>query len=94
MTSEKPPLIHRYTLRQLMNYVGRVPISEIAFIRHAYDLNLALFQEALKSSKATITDYLYSQTISRLSLLTNRRRLLFSVMEPSRLVFLACRNLL
>ena len=61
MTSEKPPHIHRYTLRQLMNYVDRVPISEIAFIRHAHDLNLALFQEALKSSKATITDYLYSQ---------------------------------
>ncbi|WP_027454561.1 serine dehydratase subunit alpha family protein [Xylanibacter brevis] len=55
------PLIHRYTLRQLLNYVNRVPIDEITFIRHAYDLNLALFQEALQSSKATITDYLYSQ---------------------------------
>lgn len=55
------PLIHRYSLRQLLNYVNRVPIDEITFIRHAYDLNLALFQEALQSSKATITDYLYSQ---------------------------------
>lgn len=55
------PLIHRYSLRQLLNYVNRVPIDEITFIRHAYDLNLALFQEALKSSKATITAYLYSQ---------------------------------
>ena len=61
MTSEKPPLIHRFTLRQLLNYVRTVPVDEIAFIRHAYDLNLALFQEALKSSKANITDYLYSQ---------------------------------
>ena len=61
LTAEKPPLIHRYTLRQLLNYVRTVPISEIAFIKHAYDLNLALFQEALRSSKAPITDYLYSQ---------------------------------
>lgn len=59
--SDNTPLIHRYTLRQLLNYVRTVPVDEIAFIRHAYDLNLALFQEALKSSKATITDYLYSQ---------------------------------
>lgn len=55
------PLIHRYSLRQLLNYVNRVPVDEIAFIRHAYDLNLVLFQEALRSKKTTITDYLYSQ---------------------------------
>lgn len=60
-TSDVSPLIHRYTLRQLLNYVNRVPVDEIAFIRRAYDLNLTLFQEALKSRKTTITDYLYSQ---------------------------------
>ena len=61
LTAEKSPLIHRFTLRQLLNYVRTVPVDEIAFIKHAYDLNIALFQEALKSSKATITAYLYSQ---------------------------------
>ena len=61
LASEKPPLIHRYTLRQLLNYVRTVPIDEIAFIKHAYHLNLILFQEALKSSKATITYHLYRQ---------------------------------
>lgn len=59
--SDNTPLIHRYSLRQLLNYVNRVPVDEIAFIRHAYDLNLVLFQEALRSKKTTITDYLYSQ---------------------------------
>jgi hypothetical protein len=32
-----------------------VPIDEIAFIKQAYHLNLTLFQEALKSNKATIS---------------------------------------
>ena len=61
LTAEESPLIHRYTLHQLLNYVRTVPVDEMTFIRHAYELNLALFQEALKSSKATITAYLYSQ---------------------------------
>ena len=61
LTAEQSPLIHRYTLHQLLNYVRTVPVDEMTFIRHAYELNLALFQEALKSSKATITAYLYSQ---------------------------------
>ena len=55
MESDHTAFIHRYTLRQLLNYVRTVPIDEIAFIKQAYHLNLILFQEALKSNKATIS---------------------------------------
>lgn len=60
--------IHRYSLRQLLSYVRTVPVDEIDFIGKAYDLNLALFESAVKSRRTTITRQLYarngSQTIS------------------------------
>ena len=52
LESDHTAFIHRYTLRQLLNYVRTVLIDEIAFIKQAYHLNLTLFQEALKSNKA------------------------------------------
>lgn len=62
------PLIHRFTLRQLLNYVQNVPIEEISFIRQAYDVNLLLFQQSLESSRTVFTHFLYrknnGQTIS------------------------------
>lgn len=61
LESDHTAFIHRYTLRQLLNYVRTVPIDEIAFIKQAYHLNLTLFQEALKSNKATITYHLFRQ---------------------------------
>ena len=58
---EGSPLIHRYTLRQILNYVKTVPLNEIAFISKAYDLNLSLFEEAIKSRRTTFTHYLYNK---------------------------------
>lgn len=60
-TEEVTPLIHRYTLRQILHYVKTVPLSEIAFIGKAYDLNLSLFDEAIKSRRTTFAHYLYKK---------------------------------
>ncbi len=60
-TEEFTPLIHRYTLRQILHYVKTVPLSEIAFIGKAYDLNLSLFDEAIKSRRTTFAHYLYKK---------------------------------
>ena len=58
---EDIPTIHRYTLRQLLNYTRTVPLEEILFIRQAYDLNLALFEQAIKSRRTTFAHYLYQK---------------------------------
>lgn len=55
------PIIHHFNLSQILRYVRTAPIQEIAFVKQAIDLNLALFDEALKSSKTTFTKYLYQQ---------------------------------
>ena len=47
------PLIHRYTLAQLAEYARTVPAEEIAFIRQAYDVNMALLEEGLSCSRTT-----------------------------------------
>lgn len=58
---EGSPLIHRYTLRQILHYAKTVPLNEIAFISKAYDLNLSLFDEAIKSRRTTFAHYLYNK---------------------------------
>ena len=58
---EDIPTIHRYTLRQLLNYTRTVPLEEILFIRQAYDLNLVLFEQAIKSRRTTFAHYLYQK---------------------------------
>lgn len=51
-------LIHRYTLRQLYDYVCGVPVEEIAFIDKAFDMNRELLEEGLHSAKTTYGPYL------------------------------------
>lgn len=60
------PLIHRYTLRRLLNYARTVPIEEIRFIRQAYNLNLALFEQALKSHSTPFAHYLFKKNGQRI----------------------------
>lgn len=55
------PLIHRYTLRKLFSYAHKVPIEEISFIRQAYNLNLALFKQSLKSRRTSFAHYLFKK---------------------------------
>lgn len=57
--------IHHYTLRQLLSYARTVPVDEIAFIGKAYDLNLALFESAIKSRRTTIAHKLYARNGSQ-----------------------------
>ena len=63
---EDIPTIHRYTLRQLLNYTRTVPLEEILFIRQAYDLNLALFEQALQNRRTTFAHYLYKKNGERI----------------------------
>ncbi len=60
-TEDRTPVIHRYTLRQILHYAKTVPLDEIAFINKAYDLNLSLFDEAIKSRRTTFAHYLYNK---------------------------------
>lgn len=52
------PLIHKYTLQQLYDYAATVPVSEIEFIRKAFELNMALLEEGLESGRTTFGPYL------------------------------------
>ena len=45
--------IHGYTLAELVDYVNRVPLEEIEFVKDAYKVNLELFEEALKNPRTT-----------------------------------------
>ncbi len=60
------PLVHRYTLRQLLNYSRTVPIEEIRFICQAYDLNLVLFEQAIKSRSTPFAHYLFKKNGQRI----------------------------
>ncbi len=50
--------IHLYSMEQLYRYAATVPLEEIAFIRDAYDMNLALFYEGQESGKTVFGPYL------------------------------------
>lgn len=59
------PFIHRFTLRQMLHYAQSVPSEELLFIRQAYDLNLALFEQALQNRRTTFAHYLYKKNGER-----------------------------
>lgn len=48
------PVIYRYTLRQILEYVKQVPTKEISFIREAFSMNIELLEEGIHSKKTTI----------------------------------------
>lgn len=56
---EETPLIHKYTLKDLVSYVKNVDIKEIEFIQKAFDVNMELFNEGLKSRKSTFIHHLF-----------------------------------
>ena len=37
------PVIHRYTLKQILHYIETVPVNEIEFIREAFPMNPGTF---------------------------------------------------
>ena len=54
-------VIHRYTLRELYEYVTGVPAEEIGFIRQAFEMNMALCRAGLDSEKTTFARALLAQ---------------------------------
>lgn len=59
--TEKEPLIHRYSVHEILDYVRNVPIEEIEFIREAFSMNLELLEEGLNSPKAVIAAWLLGE---------------------------------
>ena len=57
-SKEATPLIHQYTLAQIVEYVNTVSAQELDFIKEAYKVNYELLQEVLKSPKTTYGPYL------------------------------------
>lgn len=57
----KEPEIHRYTLQQIIDYATQVPIEEIRFMREAYAMNLALFEEGMESERTTYLPFLLKE---------------------------------
>lgn len=57
-SKEATPLIHQYTLAQMVEYVNNVSAQELDFIKEAYKVNYELLQEGLKSPKTTYGPYL------------------------------------
>lgn len=43
--------IHKYKLKDFLDYINQVDINEIEFVKDAYKVNLELFDEALKSDR-------------------------------------------
>lgn len=59
--AEEIPIIHRYTLKQLLEYVDQVEIEEISFIRKAFAMNMELLEEGLASDRAVIAAQLLKE---------------------------------
>lgn len=53
-----PPLIHSYTLEQMVSYADTVPAAEVSFISEAYEMNYRLFKEGLENPRTTYARYL------------------------------------
>lgn len=55
------PLIHQYTLHELLEYVKHVPEKDISFIRDAFSMNMELLEEGVHSERAVITRQLLKE---------------------------------
>ena len=53
-SGQEIPAIHRYSLREILEYIREVPAEEISFIREAFLMNMELFEEGLASGRGVI----------------------------------------
>ena len=58
---EQIPVIHKYTLSQILTYINEVPKEEILFIRDAFAMNEELLEEGLASDRAVIAAQLLKE---------------------------------
>lgn len=55
------PVIHQYTLHELLEYVSHVPERDISFLREAFSMNMELLEEGMHSGRAAITKQLLKE---------------------------------
>ena len=55
------PVIHKYTLAQILEYVSNVPKEDITFIRDAFAMNMELLEGGLSSDRAVIAHQLLKE---------------------------------
>ena len=60
------PLIHKYSLQEIFDYVESVDTEEISFIQDAFTMNLELLDEGLNSDRAQIAKNLYKANGNKL----------------------------
>ena len=51
---KETPLIHKYTLSDMLTYIKNVSEEEISFIRGAFSMNMDLLEEGIHSNRAVI----------------------------------------
>ena len=51
--SSEEVILHRYTVKDILDYIENINISEIDFVMEAHKMNMDLFQEGLNSEKTT-----------------------------------------
>lgn len=59
-------LIHRYTLKDILQYIEEVDEKEITFIRDAFSMNMELLEEGLQSPKTSFGPMLRKQNGGKL----------------------------
>lgn len=58
---EEKPVIHKFTVGEILTYVNTVPEEEISFIKEAFVMNTELLEEGLASMRTTIGPMLLAQ---------------------------------
>lgn len=52
------PVIHKYTLEEILNFVSTVPEEDLSFINEAFEMNMELLKEGLASEKMVFGPWL------------------------------------
>ena len=59
-------VLHKYSVKEILEYVDNIALSEIDFVMNAYDMNMILFQEGLNSKKTTFVKQLWKMNGEKL----------------------------
>lgn len=59
-------VIRRFSLSEILDYIGSVDEKEISFIRNAFSMNMELLEEGLQSSKTTFGPLLFRKNGGKL----------------------------
>lgn len=58
--------LHNYSVKEILDYINSVELSEIDFVMNAHDMNMVLFQEGLNSKRTTFVKQLWKMNGERL----------------------------